>query len=126
MHNTKKGIAKNETIERTVVTLRKRFKILLAKCGGPNRLAKKLSEFDPFFDESLGIYHITNAKKDRAGEEVMIRILNAMEQLAKSSASKTPLTQADKSLKRMGLMYEPKYPTTQKLKEKMQTSKPKQ
>lgn len=126
MHMSKNQIPKIETIERTVKRLRKRFDSLLGKCGGPDRLAKKLSEFDPYFNESKGIYDVANAKVGKAGEEAMIRILAAMELLAGGGEPATPLSRVEKSLARMNIgsaEYQPKYPATQKLKEKMQTSK---
>lgn len=126
MHMSKNQIPKFETIERTVKRLRKRFDSLLEKCGGPDRLAKKLSEFDPYFNESKGIYDVANAKVGKAGEEAMIRILAAMELLTSGVEPATPLSRVEKSLKRMNIgsaEYQPKYPATQKLKEKMQTSK---
>lgn len=126
MHMSKNQIPEIETIERTVKRLRKRFDSLLEKCGGPNRLAKRLSEFDPFFNESNGIYNVANAKVGKAGEDAMIRILAAMELLAGGVAPVSPLRRVEKSLARINIgsaEYQPKYPTTQKLKEKMQTSK---
>lgn len=114
-----------ESIERTVIKLRKRFDSLLSKIGGPHRLAKRLGEIDDYFNTQNGYNDVRNAKREKAGEEVMIRILNAMEQLVKIPSVSPSINKTDKSLKRMGLIYEPKYETTQKLKEKMQTSKPK-
>jgi hypothetical protein len=113
------------TIERTVEKLRKRFDELLPQCGGANRLAKRLSEIDSYFGESVGIYHVTNAKQGLCGEIPMTRILKAMEKLAKQmkkTSTKTP--PLEKSLKKMGITnYVPKYAKTQELKDKMQKSK---
>lgn len=123
MHMSKIQIPKIGSIERTVERLRKRFNNLLEKCGGPDRLAKRLSEFDPYFNESKGIYDVANAKMGKAGEEAMVRILAAMELLAAVTTPATSLSRVEKSLSKMGI-YEPKYEATQRLKDKMQTSKP--
>lgn len=124
MNKSKQMMPKPETIERTVERLRKRFNILLEKVGGADRLAKRLGDFDEYFLSTNGYNDVRNAKREKAGEEAMLRILNAMEQLA--ATIKPSKSRVDKSLERMGISdYQPKYPTTQKLKEKMQTSKPK-
>lgn len=125
MHKSKINVPPVETIERTVNTLRKRFNILLPKCGGPNRLAKRLSEFDSYFNEGIGIYEVTNAKRGKAGEVAMVRILAAMELLAATETPSAPPSRVDKAFARMniGTTYEPKYKTTKKLKTKMQASK---
>ncbi len=112
MDNTKQRRIKGESIERTVDKLRKRFSELLPLCGGADRLAKRLAEVDPYFDESLGYFDVKNAKRGKAGEEVMIRIVSAMERIA------TPIKTA------VFAQYQPKYEATQKLKQKFQ-EKPK-
>ncbi len=124
MHNTKPMARKDTTIERTVEALRKRFDSLLGKCGGPHRLAKRLSQFDSYFNESIGVYEVSNAKRGKAGEVAMTRIVATMELLAAASPI-TAQTRAAKSLERMGVVaaYEPKYPATKQLKEKFSHSK---
>lgn len=118
---SKNQISKNGTIERTVEGLRNRFNDLLKKCGGSDRLAKRLSEFDSYFNESNGIYDVANAKLNKAGETAMLRILAAMEQLA---ARNTPTSsRVEKSLQKMGIAYEPKYQATKDLQTKMKASK---
>lgn len=123
MHNTKIMVTKEATIERTVEALRKRFDNLLDKCGGPNRLAKRLSEFDSYFDESVGAYEVSNAKRGKAGEIAMKPIISAMELLAAATTSPISSTTA-KSLQRMGITsYQPRYEGTKRLQEKISKSK---
>lgn len=118
---TKNMRRKVETIERTVDLQRKRFRELLPKCGGLDRLAKRLAEVDNYFGTVEGNEKVRNAKRELAGEISMNRIIAAMEQLAnKHTVSSTKL---DKSLSRMGLGYEPKYEATKALQKKMQTAK---
>lgn len=125
MDNTKERTPNSHTIERTVDRLRKRFEVLLPKCGGSNRLAKRLSQIDSYFEESGGHFDVANAKRGKAGEETMIRIINAMEVLAQSSHHETPSSRLNNSFKKMGIVeaYHPKFSTTQKLKEKFDQNK---
>lgn len=109
------------TIERTVIQLRKRFDDLVKRCGGHDRLSKRLEPIDPYFGTIQGYEVIRNAKRGKAGEVAMTRIVNAMEQLAKKS-KKTPAKDVKDSLSRMGV-YVPKYDKTRELQSKMQKTK---
>lgn len=113
-------IPENESFERVVTKLRKRFDFLVEKVGGPNRLAKRLSEYDPYFGESEGVYHVANAKQGRAGEEPMLRIVNALELLAEKSAKNESKLASSPNLKNT---YVPKYEATKSLKAKMDLTK---
>lgn len=90
-----------EIIERTVEGLRKRFWELLPDCGGPNRLAKRLSFHDFYFTTSDGIYDVMNAKKDKAGEVVMVKIVDTMQLLAKECAARKRMDIVDDSHRRL-------------------------
>ncbi|MDF7817398.1 hypothetical protein P1X15_07325 [Runella sp. MFBS21] len=116
---------KNQSIERTVEKLRRRFRELLSECGGAERLSKRLALIDHYFDSVSGYNDIRNAKREKAGEEAMIRIINAMEILAKSKTFETPSSRLNNSFKKMGIVeaYQPKFSTTQKLKEKFDQNK---
>jgi len=107
------------TIERTVEVLRKRYKNLLDSCGGSTRLAKRLSEFDTYFHESQGVYDVANAKRDRAGEAAMIRIISAMEKLAKKADKAQKKASKNHVIER----YQPKYDTTKELQTKLKAHK---
>lgn len=109
------------TIERTVDRLRNRFDELVRLIGGDDRLAQRLEEFDPFWGSIKGYEIVRNAKRGKAGEVSMTRLVDAMEKLYKlSPAIAEP--QVSQSLSRMGV-YVPKYAKTQELKEKMKASK---
>ncbi|MFN3380999.1 MAG: hypothetical protein ACK41O_16190 [Runella zeae] len=105
---------------RTVEKLRRRFRELLSDCGGTERLSKRLAAIDHYFDSLSGYNDVRNAKRGKAGEEAMIRIINAMEILAKTHQPEIPSDRLAKSLKRMGIVesYQPKYPTTKALQDK--------
>jgi hypothetical protein len=91
-------MSKVETIEATVNRLRKRFDELLPMCGGQNRLAKRLSDYDCFFKTSDGVYHLLNAKRGKAGEEKMIVIVTAMEAYARQAAIQENATRRTKDV----------------------------
>lgn len=113
---------KVETIERTVQIQRRRFRELLPQCGGLDRLAKRLAEVDEYFATEIGNENVRNAKRELAGEVAMTRVLAAMETLAARSCP-TEIGRVDKSIAKMGIVYEPKYKATQELKAKMQATK---
>lgn len=122
MHNKSiKMEANAATIERTVDRLRNRFDELVVLIGGDDRLAQRLEEVDPFWGTIKGYEIVRNAKRGKAGEVSMTRLVDAMEKLPLlSPAPEEP--KVSQSLSRMGV-YVPKYAKTQELQQKMKAAK---
>ena len=122
MHNKSiKMEANDATIERTVDRLRNRFDELVILIGGDDRLAQRLEGIDPFWATIKGYEIVRNAKRGKAGEVSMARLVEAMEKLPLlSPAPEEP--QVSQSLSRMGV-YVPKYAKTRELQQKMKASK---
>jgi len=60
---------------------RKQFEILLDNLPTKNKLAKRLAEFDPFYDTSQGIYALTNVKAGKGSFGSTSRAVLALEKL---------------------------------------------
>lgn len=125
MNKYKKNIPTLKNGNLTVDRQRKRFLLILPDCGGPDRLSVRLGKIDEYFNSIAGYNDVRNAKREKAGEAAMNRILAAMELLAATDTPSAPPSRVDKAFARMniGTTYEPKYETTKKLKAKMQSSK---
>lgn len=114
----------SSTIERTVDKLRNRFVELVELIGSDGRLAQRLEALDPFWGTVKGYEIVRNARRGKAGEVSMIKLISAMEKLQSSMATSQSdeIPSVQSSLSRMGV-YVPKYAKTQELQQKMKASK---
>ncbi|GEM_PF-3808232 len=112
-----RNMTNENTVERAVDRLRQRFAELMPLCGGSDRLATRLAEMDEYFSTVAGYNDVKNAKREKAGEVPMTRIVEAMEKFVSSSK-----IQSYDTLETV-TSYRPKFAVTRQLQEKMKKNK---